>query len=1144
MRLITTNFDRLFEHVIATRHTAVERFEAPLLPVPKARWDGLVYLHGLLPEDPVDSNLDTLVVSSGDFGLAYLTEGWAARFVSELLRNFVVCFVGYSIDDQVLRYMMDALAADRLLGESPPEMFAFGSYSKGKEIARANEWRAKNVTPILYREHRRHAYLHRTLRAWAETYRDGVSGKERIVVEYAMARPDTATSQDDFVGRMLWALSASSGLPAMRFAELNPVPSLDWLEPLGEDRFRHADLIQFGIPPKACVDEQLTFSLARRPAPYDLAPQMALADGRARDSWPDKVMFWLAHWLTRHLNNPTLLLWLVKQGGRLHAELADRVKKRMEDLAALEHDEEHEELDRIRKSAPDAIPDARMRTLWRLLLSGGVKPVGQDIDFFYRWRKRFVLDGPTSTLRLELREILTPRVLLREPFRWTFGDDEDDDAPAQMQQLVDWNIVLSVEDAHASLRELDGNEHWGAALPMLLSDFTELLRDALDLRRELGGADDKHDLSYVNQPSIGEHAQNSAFCDWTALIDLNRDAWLATAAVSPERARLAAEVWSQIPYPLFHRLAFFAAGQDEIIPRSLGLGWLLADEHWWLWSIETQRETMRLLVALAPRLDEGELERLERAILAGPPREMFRADIEEERWILRQDSDISLRLAKVSQAGAQLNAAARERLDALSVKHPTWRLDENERDEFPTWAGGGSELRVRVTTPRDREELIEWLRKNPETDEWRRDDWRDRCRDDFDGTATALTGLAANGIWPIDRWRDALQRWSEDELSERSWRKIAPVLATVPRATLHELAHGVSWWLEKLARTFEGQEETFLSLCDRLLALDYDVEEEGDDVVGRAINHPVGNVTEALLRWWYRNDLKDDQGLSDEPRRRFTQLCDTETLTLRYGRVVLAAHVISLFRVDREWAVRYMLPLFEWEHSEVEARSAWEGFLWSPRLYRPFLEVLKPALLDTANHYDRLGQHSEQYASLLTFVGLDPGNVFRNSELAQATRALPQTALEHAAETFFRAVDSSGDQRADYWRNRAAPYLKSIWPKTPDVRSKKVTENFGRACIAAGKAFPDALLQVRDWLQPLQYPDRIARALHRAQLDSRFPESALDLLDRIVGHEAHGYFPDLQAGLMAIRAVGPELGHDHRFQRLLEILRANGVDLT
>ena len=118
VRVITTNFDRLFEEVIDRGASPVGRFQAPLLPVPKNRWDGLVYLHGLLPPDPSPSDLDKLVLSSGDFGLAYLTERWAARFVSELLRNYTLCFVGYGINDPVLRYMMDALAAKRSVSNS------------------------------------------------------------------------------------------------------------------------------------------------------------------------------------------------------------------------------------------------------------------------------------------------------------------------------------------------------------------------------------------------------------------------------------------------------------------------------------------------------------------------------------------------------------------------------------------------------------------------------------------------------------------------------------------------------------------------------------------------------------------------------------------------------------------------------------------------------------------------------------------------------------------------------------------------------------------------------------------------------------------------------------------------------------------
>ena len=116
-KLITTNFDRVFEKVITTRKLGTKSYSAPLLPVPKKRWDGLVYLHGLLDGTNSEENLNSLVATSGDFGLAYLIERWAARFVTELFRNYTVCFVGYSINDPILRYMMDALAADNLMGE-------------------------------------------------------------------------------------------------------------------------------------------------------------------------------------------------------------------------------------------------------------------------------------------------------------------------------------------------------------------------------------------------------------------------------------------------------------------------------------------------------------------------------------------------------------------------------------------------------------------------------------------------------------------------------------------------------------------------------------------------------------------------------------------------------------------------------------------------------------------------------------------------------------------------------------------------------------------------------------------------------------------------------------------------------------------
>ena len=85
-RIITTNFDRLFQEVIATKGLDIQSIQAPQSP--RTRWDGLVYLHGLLSEAPTESELEHLVISSSDFGNAYLNDGRAARFVSDSVSKF------------------------------------------------------------------------------------------------------------------------------------------------------------------------------------------------------------------------------------------------------------------------------------------------------------------------------------------------------------------------------------------------------------------------------------------------------------------------------------------------------------------------------------------------------------------------------------------------------------------------------------------------------------------------------------------------------------------------------------------------------------------------------------------------------------------------------------------------------------------------------------------------------------------------------------------------------------------------------------------------------------------------------------------------------------------------------------------------
>ena len=58
LRLVTTNFDRIFERVAKRTRQSINAHPAPMLPIPKnSRWNGLVYLHGLLPDKEDDSAL-------------------------------------------------------------------------------------------------------------------------------------------------------------------------------------------------------------------------------------------------------------------------------------------------------------------------------------------------------------------------------------------------------------------------------------------------------------------------------------------------------------------------------------------------------------------------------------------------------------------------------------------------------------------------------------------------------------------------------------------------------------------------------------------------------------------------------------------------------------------------------------------------------------------------------------------------------------------------------------------------------------------------------------------------------------------------------------------------------------------------------
>lgn len=854
-------------------------------------------------------------------------------------------------------------------------------------------------------------------------------------------------------------------------------------------------------------------------------------------------MFHLARWLVRHLNDPTLIIWLAQRSGQLHDRWPWLIEHELDRFARLEQEGKTAELEEIRINAPNAIPGPLIQKLWRLLLTGRVKSPWLDLDI-YRWKDRLKRDGLTTTLRLELRDLLAPKVTLKKPFRWGDGD-ENADAAESLKQMVDWKLVLAADHVHSSLRDL-ADERWREALPALLDDIQQLLRDALDLLRELGEADDHSDRSHWDLPSINPHWQNRGFCDWVALIELLRDAWLAIHGSDPERATRIAKSWFDLPYSTFKRLALFAASQDGCIVHDQWVDWLIAEDAWWLWSVDTQRETMRLLVLQGASISPQAKAELEVAILTGPPRAMYRDDIEPERWQSLVDHSVWLRLAKLQEGDGKLGDAASQRFDDLSAANPEWKLASNERDEFSHWMSGTGdpdyeESRDIDIAPRKRRDLVKWLKQQPPARRpFYEDTWRETCRTRFFHSIYALCDLAQEGLWPAGRWREALHAWREEGMVLRSWRFAAPLVQTMPEEVIQEIAHGITWWLEAVSKSIDRHETILLDLCHRVLTLPHHDGVDTERPVTRAINHPVGHVTQALLNLWFKREPNDNDILPGNIEPFFTQLCDTGVEQFRYGRILLASRLIALFRVDRRWTEAHLLPLFNWTTDPAEAKAAWEGFLWSPRLYRPLLIAFKAQFLETARHYAELGEHSRQFAAFLTYAALDPVDGYTVQDFQSAIGALPQEGLQEAAQALLQALEGAGERREDYWKNRIQPFWQHVWPKSRDLVSNGIAESLARMSIAARGEFPAVLSEVLGWLRPIDHPHYVVHLLHESGLAGRFPADVLCFLDALLENQLCAP-RELGQCLTAIVEAAPALEQDHRYQQILQYSRQHGI---
>jgi SIR2-like domain len=181
-RLLTTNFDTLFERAAQQAGTPALSHAVKSIPRPGGPRDyGILHLHGRLADDSLSLEASDLILTSADFGDAYLRDGWASQYVEDRMRLNTLVLVGYAAEDAALRLLLETLDADRDRFRDLKDIYAIEKRSDDS----ASLWKAKGIKPLEFPDY---DAIYGALAEWANYVMDP-AGYSRQRVEAILKRP-------------------------------------------------------------------------------------------------------------------------------------------------------------------------------------------------------------------------------------------------------------------------------------------------------------------------------------------------------------------------------------------------------------------------------------------------------------------------------------------------------------------------------------------------------------------------------------------------------------------------------------------------------------------------------------------------------------------------------------------------------------------------------------------------------------------------------------------------------------------------------------------------------------------------------------------------------------------------------------------
>jgi len=1020
-RLVTTNFDLLFER----SEKGLQSSAPPRLPDPRRPKDfhGIVHLHGAVNQGHDGAEHDEFVLSSGEFGHAYLSDGWATRYIQGLLERFVIVFVGYSADDPPVQYLLEAMNQGT---KGDPRLYAFHQGSAQDAIA---QWSHRGVMPIPFDQY---SSLWSTLEAWADRARD-VDAWHRTIIERAKGGPATVTPHE----RSLVAHLARSSDGARMLATADFTLSAEWLF-VFDRAVRYSTPAHWRVPPDSIdpfealgLDEdplpdrvEAQDPFARRKAPADAWDAFEIAaddrhtasiDAFARLTGPAASvagvlparLSHLGQWIARVAHQPAVAAWMAGRG-TLHSQIRHAVTWRLRYQAT--------EFSDVISNAWARLMDAEVIDAGQLRYTIGaeVERVG--------WSSRLIRAGVA---------LYRPYIVVNQgtAMPW-FGQDQEVPMTSLMRAEVEYPrpyvpFVFPNDQLALVCRLFRAHLELAVQLEGELKESGALYFDAI---RPLDG----------ERPS--EFRLNGLMGTFTGLVE-------SLAAVDQAAAQREVEAWNEHEDAAFTHLRVWASGYAALMTPERATATLLGVSAQVFWSSEHERD---LLLAIRDRWEAwspAQRIQIEQRILEEPlPWFTEREDQKDIVAYYRLN-----RLQWLKEQGVLFSFDERETMVLLRALSPNWEEAAAQHTAQPRIT------RVRSVEDNNDDSLLAEVPLDDVVTAAGHlagyDFGQGTVRNPFSGLARrrparALRGLvyaSKRGLDTGAAWSTFLNRQIQGSPSSRLRAQVTRRLSQLPVTAALAIAHPIADWMTSYGHDLGQTAPVALEGLWRHILVVLEAEEPETrsgrlDWVNEAINRPAGKLAELMFKDGRLDACRVDSGLPEDWLGRLEALLALPPPQGFYALAVVSLRFGWLSLVAPAWTEAHVLP---WATDEgMGGKAFWSGFLSAGRTPSSvfFMRIKAPLLRwATDESVGRTYQRTVAGMLLIGWRGVDPDHPetqhITDVELREVLiLGNDELRREMLWQLGYWAKSENKDEE-DGWDALILPFLRRVWPLQRSVRT-------------------------------------------------------------------------------------------------------------